>query len=156
MWPIVLSKKKVVSIITFLAVSMSLTGAAMGEEVKSVFTVGSNKYTINGVEKVDAAPYIKNGRTYMPLRYAAYGLGIGDNSIYWDDAKKTAYLEKQGALISVKVGDAAIYKNGQKIAIDAKAEFVQGRVMLPVRAISEAFGCSVDWQNSTRQIIITQ
>ena len=48
-----------------------------------VFTVGSNLYTINGVEKtLDAAPEISDGRTLIPLR--ALGEALGKH-IFWDD-----------------------------------------------------------------------
>lgn len=43
------------------------------------FPIGSNKYYINGVEyEMDTISYIDNsiGRTYIPIRYAAEGLGF--------------------------------------------------------------------------------
>lgn len=39
-------------------------------------TIGSKKYTVNGEAKeMDVAPFIKNGRTFVPLRFVSEALG---------------------------------------------------------------------------------
>lgn len=120
----------------------------------ATFTIGNGKYSINGMVKNDTAPYVKNGRTYLPLRYTAYALGIGDNNILWDATLQTAYLQKNGVVLSVKVGESYIFRNRTKIPIDAKADYVNNRVMLPLRAIGEAFNCNVQWNAVKNQVTI--
>ena len=42
-----------------------------------VMTIGSNVYTVNGVEKtMDVAPFISESRTMVPARFAAQAFGI--------------------------------------------------------------------------------
>ena len=44
----------------------------------------------NGVQmKVDAAPFISEGRTYVPLRFISESLGM---SVEWSDAAQTVYI----------------------------------------------------------------
>ncbi|WP_027416053.1 copper amine oxidase N-terminal domain-containing protein [Aneurinibacillus terranovensis] len=120
----------------------------------SVFTIGKGTYSVNGMVRNDAPPYIENGRVYLPLRYVAYSCGIGDNSIYWDQEKQTAYLLKSSNLLAVKIGEQFITLNGKKVPMDAKATYKQGRVMLPLRAISEALNCIVQWDGGKKQVVI--
>ncbi|MBQ5652460.1 MAG: copper amine oxidase N-terminal domain-containing protein, partial [Peptococcaceae bacterium] len=45
--------------------------------VTVVMTIGSNVYTVNGVENtMDVAPFIVDGRTMVPARFAAQAFGI--------------------------------------------------------------------------------
>ncbi|MCW2279538.1 copper amine oxidase N-terminal domain-containing protein, partial [Heliophilum fasciatum] len=55
------------------AVIGKLVTPASGEvKADASFKIGDTKYTVNGMEKsMDVAPYIKNSRTYMPVRYVA-------------------------------------------------------------------------------------
>jgi len=119
------------------------------------FKIGVGTYSINGYVKQDVAPYISNNRTYLPLRYAAYAVGIGDNSIAWDPNTKTAYLLRNGVLMVVPVGSPTIRVGDRVVQVDASAELKDGRVMLPIRAVAELFGCRVDWDSVNRVVTIT-
>lgn len=69
------------------------TGTASGYMgVDSVdFIIGSNVYRVNGTRKeMDAFAFIENGRTYIPIRYAAEGLGY---TVEWDEATKTITIK---------------------------------------------------------------
>lgn len=126
--------------------------SALGAE--AVFKIGNSKYMVNEELREDTAPYIKNGRTYLPLRYAAYAAGIGDNSIYWDGATKTVFLAKNNEIISVRVGEQIIISDTMIKVTDAPAELVNGRVMLPLRAVTEALRCNVEWDANNQQVIV--
>lgn len=43
------------------------------------------------VEELDAAPIYRNGRTYLPARWIAEGLGF---QVQWDDKSKTVSISK--------------------------------------------------------------
>ena len=52
-------------------------GATENEEAVSVFYVGKDYYLSDiGFAEMDVAPFIENGRVFVPLRYLAYALGI--------------------------------------------------------------------------------
>lgn len=97
-------------------------------------------------------PYIKNERTMVPMRAIFEALGA---EVTWDDESKTAIGVKDGVEVKITIGENVIYKNGEAIEIDAAAELKSESTMVPVRAISEAFGCGVEWDDKTKAVEIT-
>ena len=130
------------------------------------FTTGV--YVNGDALTVDTPPYIKNDRTMVPMRAIFEALGA---EVTWDDATKTAVavkdkveivsedgiekLHKTQVEVKITIGENVLYKNGEAITLDAAAEITNNRTMVPVRAISEAFGCTVNWDNETRCVNIT-
>ena len=118
------------------------------------FVIGSSNYTLNGVEAtMDVAPYVKDGRTYLPVRYVGYALGVAAENILWDG--KTATLIKGDKVVQVTVGSKAMVVNGASINLDVAPELKDGRTMLPFRWIAWAFGAAVDWDAETQTVTMT-
>lgn len=46
--------------------------------------------------------------------------------------------------------------NNEVRILDVPAQIKGVRTLVPVRAISEAFGCSVSWDGDLRQVIISE
>jgi hypothetical protein len=143
-------KKWISGLISFALIASPISASA----AQSAFKIGNGKYSINGTIKQDAEPYIKNGRTYLPLRYAAYSVGIGDNSIFWSNDSQTAYLAKNNTVVAVKIGAYSIQVGNKMIPIDAPAEMYKNRVMLPIRAIAEGLGCTVQWDSMNQMVTV--
>ena len=121
--------------------------------VSLVFTVGSKSYYVNGkVQTMDTAPFIKNGRTYLPLRFVADAFGVPSQGINWADG--TATFDFRDKKVSVSPGSKTIVVNGAVVSIDAAPEVVSGRLMLPVRWVATAFGLSVTWNGSQKTVTI--
>lgn len=55
---------------------------------------------------------------------------------------------------SVQAADISIKVNGEKITTDAPAVIVNERTLVPLRAISEALGCDVSWDEETKGITL--
>lgn len=124
----------------------------------STFVIGNTVYQINGVDQpaMDQAPYIKNDRTYLPVRFVAYGLGIGDNGIIWDEIGRTVTLMKGDKVVQLKIGSTTLLVNGAAITMDTAPEITAaGRTCLPIRFVAEAFGAVVDWDAATQTTTIT-
>ncbi len=63
-----------------------------GQRVFSM-TVGSKVLNMNGVTTpLNAAPEIRDGRVFLPLRDLGYALGLSENKISWDATTQTAKL----------------------------------------------------------------
>ena len=56
--------------------------------------------------------------------------------------------------VSLTIGSNILTVNGQDITLDVPADVLNGRTLVPVRAISEAFKCNVDWNGDTRTVSI--
>jgi len=45
-------------------------------------------------------------------------------------------------------------KNSSNVKLDVPAQIIGDRTMVPVRAVAEAFGVKVDWDDSTKTVLI--
>lgn len=119
----------------------------------SAYADGEISVIIDGNPIVfDTPPKIIADRTMVPMRAVFESLGA---SVSWNDNTKTASADKDGINIRITIGDYHIVKNGEIIEIDSPAVIISGRTLVPVRAISESFGCSVNWDGDTRSVIIS-
>ena len=122
-------------------------------------TLGSSysnevKVTVNGKSiEFDQKPFIQNGRTLVPLRAIFEALGA---TVNWNNDTRTVTSERNNTKISLAIGSNQLYVNGVAKTIDVPAQIVNGRTMVPARAVAEAFGCDVSWDNNTRTAIIKE
>ena len=58
--------------------------------------------------------------------------------------------------IQMKIGETELIKDGEAQLLDAAPEITDGRTMLPIRAVAEAAGFTVDWDDATRTVNITK
>ena len=94
---------------------------------------------------------IVEGRTLVPLRAIFEALGA---SVEWDSSTKTVTSELNGTKIQLVVGQNKLYKDDKIIILDVPAMIVNGRTMVPARAVSEAFDCTVEWNANFRKVVI--
>ncbi|MGF7400111.1 copper amine oxidase N-terminal domain-containing protein [Thermoanaerobacterium thermosaccharolyticum] len=80
-------KKLLAFICIILTVVTSMFSVfAATNNIKLEFTIGKNEYTINGqYYAMDVAPYIKDNRTFLPLRYVAYAIGVEPQNIVYEN-----------------------------------------------------------------------
>ncbi|WP_406677225.1 copper amine oxidase N-terminal domain-containing protein [Moorella sp. ACPs] len=130
-----------------------VTPAPVGAKYSASFVIGSTTYTVNGVQNtMDVAAYTKDGRTYLPVRYVAYALGITPENILWDG--KTATFIGEGRVVQVTPGSAVLTINGAPVTMDVTTDLVNGRVMVPFRWVAQAFGAQVNYDEATQTVSI--
>ena len=126
---------------------------AIGTDFKEVPREKKISVTLNGKKiEFDQKPLIKNDRTLVPLRKIFEALGA---SVEWDQQNKTVTATKDGTLIMLTVGKNILFKNGKTSNIDIAPEVINDRTMVPVRVISESFGCNVEWDQENLTVKIT-
>jgi hypothetical protein len=120
----------------------------------ATFKVGSNIYYVGGNAKVmDVAPYIKDSRTYVPMRYLGEILGA---EVVWNDAARTVTLTKGKDVVVFTIGSTTYTVNGEAKTADVAPEITNSRTMLPARFVAEAFGAQVGWDAGTQTVLIQQ
>ena len=125
------------------------TGAVAGE-----FRIDSNIYYVNGVAKImEAAPYIKGNRTYVPMRYLGEILGA---EVLWDDTAKTVTLTQGETTVVFTIGSTTYTINGESKTADVAPEISNDRTMLPARYVAEAFGAKVGWDAGTKTVLVSK
>lgn len=110
--------------------------------LKIILTVGSKdleKYLNEDktIIKMDIAPYIKDGRTMIPIRYLAEALEM---KVTWDKETRTVLLEDAKFKIEIPVDTNIIKVNGEETESDVKPELKEGRTMLPIANVARALG----------------
>ncbi len=138
--------KKIIALIICTAIIISCTSF-------SIYAEDEIKVIIDGEElKMDVSPAIINGRTMVPLRaiFEYFGAKIE----WWQDTKRIyAYLGS--VYISMSVGRESAVINAEKVTLDSPAVIIDGRTLVPVRVIAEAFDAEVSWIAETKTVVIT-
>lgn len=121
----------------------------------SVFTIGSSYYTLRGWGQwMDVTPYIRDARTYMPIRYVAYAMGLTDADIIWDGATRQVILTKDQTRVTLIIGSRYLYVNGQPTLMDVAPEISNSRTCLPIAWVAQAFGYDAVWDARNRTVTI--
>lgn len=127
------------------------TETVQSSGANGAFTIGSNVMTVNGQYRIlDAAPYIKAGRTYVPVRALGDALGATTN---WDAATQTVTITKADKNVVLVIGNAVAKANGADVTMDVAPEITSGRTMLPARYVAEGLGYKVEWNSAAQQVI---
>ena len=130
------------------------------KESKVLITIGSEMLdkVDNGVrtlKAMDAKPYIKSGRTMLPLRYVAEALGY---RAFWLSETRTAVIMDIGLRVEIPVDSNFIIINGVKYTSDVKPEMRKNRIMLPIANIARALGLKdgkdILWDEVNRQVTL--
>lgn len=110
---------------------------------------------VNGekVTGMDVPPVIINSRTLVPARAIFEKMGA---EVTWNADTQEVYIVKNTDLVVLKINSDTGHTNGLDFKMDTAAKIINDRTMIPVRAASEALGCKVGWDDSTRLISINE
>ncbi|MFX4262644.1 copper amine oxidase N-terminal domain-containing protein [Pelotomaculum propionicicum] len=99
--------------------------------------------------KTDVDPYIKEGRTMVPVRFVAENLGA---RVEWVEAYQRVEIFKGVDSINLWVGNQKAEVNGKSVPLDMAPEIVNGRTFVPLRFIAESLGVKVYWDESIKTV----
>lgn len=109
--------------------------------------------TLNGVPlSFDQPPVLQNGRTLVPLRVIFEALGA---EVLWNEDTQTIISTKGEKTVTLTVGSNILYTDGRAVTLDVPAQIINGRTLVPVRAVAESFDCGVDWNDAAQTVVIT-
>ncbi|MCL0043472.1 copper amine oxidase N-terminal domain-containing protein [Peptococcaceae bacterium] len=160
-----MKKSKVLALVTVLTMMLVIPAAAHqvdmyeeGELVKSVvFKIGAKEYVVNDTERhpMDAAPFICNARTFVPVRFLGNALGVPNEQIEWDGTTRTATLTRGQYTIALTIGSKTALRNGVEYPMDVSPQITPpGRTQLPARFVAEGLGYNVTWCSERRIVIV--
>ncbi|KKM09694.1 hypothetical protein SY88_17255 [Clostridiales bacterium PH28_bin88] len=102
----------------------------------------------------DVAPQLVNGRVLVPLRFIAEAFG---HRVEWDAANRRVLIDTMPSMLAgdeISAPEISVYLEARRIATDVPPMVVGGRVLVPLRAVSEALGLNVSWDASTRSVSV--
>lgn len=118
----------------------------------SAFAAETIQITVDGKNVVfEQQPVLQDDRTLVPLRAIFEALNA---HVKWIEDSQTAVAEKRSNYISIQIGNKEMYKNGSPIPLEVPAQLINGRTMVPLRAVAEALDATVEWNNATNTITI--
>ncbi|MCR4434195.1 MAG: copper amine oxidase N-terminal domain-containing protein [Caldiserica bacterium] len=182
-------RKYLLRIITFstllaliFSFSVPLAMGAGQRDLKARFKIDDQICLINGQSvAMSHPPFIKNGRTFVPIRVLAKALDLEDKNVIWDPSSRsvtlvkeyqTVSLENAGTLKTVVVkltivaGSSTMHYSAQdlsnsvnnsannSIELDALPEIINSQMFVPLRFVAEAFGYEVNWNAEERTVEI--
>lgn len=100
----------------------------------------------------DQKPVIQNSRTLVPFRKIFEAL---DAEVYWNNDTQQVKALRNGTEISFVIGEKVLLINQKDtIIMEVEPQIINSRSMVPLRAVSEALGVEVNWDNAERIITI--
>ena len=134
--------KKIVSVLIVAVVLLSAT---------FVYAQDVSVY-LNGARlEFDVEPRIINDRTMVPMRKIFEALGA---IVTWDGATQTVTGKKGDVVVNVSIDSKVLFKNGSPTSLDVAPVLIDGRTLVPARAIAESFDCKVDWDGTKQRVDI--
>lgn len=132
-------KKSAVFLLVVLFSFTCLGGAFAG----SFPSMDSYVFVVSNDEAVsfpDSMPEIRNGVTYVPVRFFAESLGA---TVGWDEPSETASVSREGKVITINRAQNTVTADGSTVHFDMFTK--DDRIMVPYRYIAEAFGYQVSY-----------
>jgi len=93
----------------------------------------------------DVAPVVQNGRTLVPLRVISESLGA---AVAWDQNTQMVTINTAAYNIIFTIGSTTYSVNGENKTLEAAPVIIDGRTMVPIRAISDAIGADVNYDSA--------
>ncbi len=94
------------------------------------------------VLKTDQPPVLINNRAFVPMRAIMEELGL---EVSWDAKTKTVTGTNDTISISLTIGQKYAVVNGETVPLDAPAQSVNNRTLVPARFLAESLGYTVNW-----------
>ena len=140
-------KKKLFAVVLAMVLAFSLL-SAMAVSADQPISV-----EIDGQAVVFEAqgPVIVGGRTLVPVRGVFELLGF---TAEWEAEYQRATLTSDSYVVVLTIGSYTFYTNEVSLTLDAPAQLIGGSTMLPLRAVLESVGHSVDWDPDTWTVLI--
>jgi|GEM_PF-5412393 len=137
--------KKILCLILSIMMLASLTVAVSAQNPIKVSIEGE-------VAALVPDPVIVNDRTLAPMEEMFASLGI---AYALDEASNTIMTMKNGKAAVMQVENTIFGIDNEQTTLDVAPQIIDGEIMIPVRAVAEAYGYAVDWIAEERCVVIT-
>lgn len=110
------------------------------------------KVIVNGEElSFDQPPVMKDDRVFVPVRAIAEKLGA---RVDWEEYGAVT-ISNENSVLNLYTNDIRFYQNNINYISDAAAFIENGRTLVPVRLVSQALNCEVEWDEDSQTVTVS-
>lgn len=136
--------KKVKSILFSLILLIFISSNAIAAK--------SPEIQYNGkIVKSDVAPFIRDNRTLVPIRFISETLGY---EVSWDNNERLVSVKGKDTQIELKIDSKKAKVKGSDVELDAPALIKNNRTFVPLRFVAENLKAEVKWDKENFKVII--
>jgi len=138
-------------IASFLILFMFFTMVPLSQPAEAA--AGNITVYVNDIRlQFDQPPILENGRTLVPMRAIFEELNC---TVEWyESTQMIIAVTEFGVYITLEIGSNIMTVKHDVIYLDVPPKLVNGRTLVPVRAISEALGADVSWHEPSSSVFI--
>ena len=119
-------------------------GGGVNIRINPIILLNNNQLSKKGV--------IINGRTLVPLRELFEKMGA---VVEWIEESSSVVITKDDTVIKLQINNSIITVNEVTSELDVAPQLINDSTYIPARAVSEALGAEVQWNEALKQVVIT-
>ncbi len=97
----------------------------------------------------DSEPFIDDGTVFVPVRAISESLNL---DCYWDEDDRRAYIDGFDTSLEFLPDDSVCFVDGKRKKVQSFIK--EGRIMVPVRFVSENYDSEISWDSKFYRVII--
>ncbi|CAN5625698.1 hypothetical protein BH11ARM2_BH11ARM2_05240 [soil metagenome] len=101
---------------------------------------------------MDAKPIVRGSRVLVPLRGVAEALGA---NVRYVEGENKVFLKRGDRTVEMSIRSAEMMANMKPVRVDQPPMVVGGRVLVPLRFVSQYLGAKVTWHAAKRRVDIS-
>ncbi len=124
--------------------TVQLAGTDVVLKLGTPNAIAKGEKTFVDPANTEVVPFTENGRTLVPVRFISESFGA---KVGWEEATQTVSVNYDDKQIKLVIGSNEMLVNGQSVLLDTPANTYNARTLIPLRALVEALGKSVHWDD---------
>lgn len=120
--------------------------------IPCAFADGISVYLNDKQLSFEQEPIIQNDFTLVPFRTIFEEL---DMTVQWFGDEQRVTAQKEGTAITLFIDKTVMYVNDKPVTLETPPIIYNDFTLVPLRAVSEAAGADVGWEEDTRTVRIT-
>ncbi len=124
--------------------ALAEAGSATVLKLNTPNAIANGAKTFVDTTNTDVVPFTENGRTLVPVRFISESFGA---KVGWNDTSQAVSVDLKDKHIELVIGSNEMKVNGETVMLDVPANTYNSRTLIPLRALVEALGKHVHWDD---------
>ncbi len=120
-----------------------------GKEIK--LPEGIKVFYQGSMINYDIKPAVIAGRILIPARLTFEKMGA---TVSWNPSSKTVNVQRGSKQVEIGIDRNQMRINGVASNLEVSAKIIDGRTMIPLRAVATALDCVVNWGDEDKMVVI--